>query len=110
EADGTGTEKMARIHDLLRADPKKRSCVTLATVLLFVEYEGGYRSNTAERKDRRGLRHRHNPFLSSDTNTPFLSDAGGDPERAKQNVKNSGDCDREDRTEQQRQHESFAQR
>src|ERR1700730_6797588 len=110
EADGTGTEKMARIHDLLRADPKKRPGVTLATVLLFVDCEGGYRSNAAKSKDRRGLRHRHNLFLSSDANTPFLGDAGGDPECAKQNVKNSGACDREDRTEQQRRHESFGQR
>src|SRR5438034_8913559 len=103
---------MRRVHNLLRAESKKRSRIALAAVLLFIDRECDWRSNyeSVRREDRGRLRHRDGAFLSSDANAPFLGDAGRDPKSVKRNVQNPGAYHCESRTKQQRENKSFSQR
>src|SRR5438034_9631241 len=103
---------MRRVHNLLRAESKKRSRIALAAVLLFIDRECDCRSNSesVRREDRGRLRHRDGAFLSSDANAAFLGDAGRDPKSVKRHVENRAHYDCESRTKQERENKTVAQR
>ena len=107
ETDNTGAEKMAGIHDSLRAEAEERTGITLATILLLIDRERNRGRRSAKGEQRR-LRQSDDAFLRAETNAPFLGDAGRETKCAQQNSKSRRDRDRENWTEQKRQNKAFA--
>src|SRR5437867_2329103 len=98
---------MRHVHNLRRANSKKRPTVTFATILKLIDRQVGRKRNGAERDQRIRLWHRNDAFVFADANAPLFLQTEHDARPVKNHIQKTCDSHGEDGTKQERENKTF---